>query len=288
VLSRKPATGHTASLRRRRKDSDLETAFARTYPSQSLAIPLACSRAVALPHGGSRRDEIALPDRRRLCSFAPAMARPVVGRLPHDGPLRVGLVAPDERCLHMMTTVVARLREGNTIIAPIVADSPVDVLASADVIVSTAWPPTGGCADDVLAAMSLGIPAVVMESTDTAGWPSVNPQTWQPRETGPDASAPICVSLDPRDEEHSLMLALRRLATDVATRARLGTAAQAQWTRLHAPNVAATAFEAILAAAHVAEPPTHPANWPAHFSADASRTARRILDEFGLGVDVLR
>jgi hypothetical protein len=161
------------------------------------------------------------------------------------------------------------------------------VLAGADVLLSAVWPPSGGLASDVLAAQALGIPSIVMESPDTAHLPALDAQTWQPRDRDPGAPPPSAVSLDPRDQEHSLMLALRQLATDERTRAALGAAAANRWAHLHEPFVAARAFAPILEAARVAPATPLPDDWPGHFRADASATARRILGEFGLTTDIL-
>jgi hypothetical protein len=71
-------------------------------------------------------------------------------------------------------------------------------------------------------------PLIVLETTSTADWPALDPQTWQPRGFGTDA--PIVVSLDPRDEEHSLVLAIQRLSKDAALRVRLASAAH-EWSQ---------------------------------------------------------
>jgi hypothetical protein len=79
--------------------------------------------------------------------------------------------------------------------------------------------------------MSAHKPLIVLETTSTADWPALDPQTWQPR--GFTLDPPIVVSIDPRDEEHSLMLAIRRLSNDAALRQRLADAAYA-WATSHA------------------------------------------------------
>jgi hypothetical protein len=110
-------------------------------------------------------------------------------------------------------------------------DGPPDrVLQDADVIVSLPWPATTDGRTSVLAAMAARKPVIVLETTSTAEWPALDPQTWQPRGFGTDA--PIVVSLDPRDEEHSLVLAIKRLSNDAALRARLADAAHA-WATSH-------------------------------------------------------
>src|SRR5687767_10907742 len=100
-------------------------------------------------------------------------------------------------------------------------------MREADVIVSLPWPVTGEAYTSALAAMAARKPVIVLETTSTAEWPALDPQTWQPRGFSPDA--PIVVSLDPRDEEHSLVLAIQRLSSDSDLRAQLADAAYAWW-----------------------------------------------------------
>ena len=101
---------------------------------------------------------------------------------------------------------------------------------SADVVVSLPWPSTDGALAAALAAMAARKPVIVLETEASAGWPALDPQTWRPR--GRDADPPIVVSLDPRDEEHSLMLAIQRLARDADLRTRLAAAAY-DWSQRH-------------------------------------------------------
>ena len=108
--------------------------------------------------------------------------------------------------------------------AELAPDGPPErVMKEADVIVSLPWPVTGDAHQSALAAMAARKPVIVLETTSTAEWPALDPQTWQPR--GFIADPPIVVSLDPRDEEHSLVLAIQRLSSDPALRVRLADAA---------------------------------------------------------------
>ena len=117
--------------------------------------------------------------------------------------------------------------------AELAPDGPPErVMKEADVIVSLPWPVTGDAHQSALAAMAARKPVIVLETTSTADWPALDPQTWQPR--GFSAAAPIVISLDPRDEEHSLVLAIQRLSSDPALRARLADAAYA-WRERQPP-----------------------------------------------------
>ncbi|MSO82689.1 MAG: hypothetical protein EXQ53_05285 [Acidobacteria bacterium] len=181
---------------------------------------------------------------------------------------------------------MARARQAGAPAALIDDPSPTRVLLQADVIVSLLWPPFGEPQTPALAAMAAGKPAVVLETAATAGWPALDPQTWQPRGRLPDA--PIAVSIDPRDEEHSLVMAIRRLASDATLRARLAEAAQAWWRTQATPRHAADDWERILAEAARLPPPAPPADRRADLSGDdGTERARAILDEFGARVDFL-
>lgn len=160
-----------------------------------------------------------------------------------------------------------------------------DLLRRADIIAALSWPPPAGPPVAALAAIAAGKPTIVLETLVTAGWPAFDPQTWLPRGSPVagqtvGSADPICVSLDPRDEEHSLVLALRRLAADPALRAQLGQAARTWW-RGHATIAhAAAAWRCILSE------PDLPIS-SAAASADGSEHARSVLAEFGVTVDFL-
>jgi hypothetical protein len=154
-----------------------------------------------------------------------------------------------------------------------------------DVVIALEWPPTGGPPVDALRAMAAGLPTIVLDTEPVAAWPTLDPQTWQRRGYG-DAP-PVAISIDPRDEEHSLMLAMRRLAVDAALRASIGAAAR-EWTREHANVETATAEwrEVLLKAAQLMPIVSRP-DLPAHLVDDGTSLARAVLGELGATVDFL-
>lgn len=102
------------------------------------------------------------------------------------------------------------------------------------------------------------------------------------------SEAPIAVTIDPRDEEHSLMLAIRRLSSDGALRERLGEAAHAWWKSHATPAHAAATWNQILEEAVRLSPPPRPDDWPKQFAEDGTGLAREILSDFGLApTDIL-
>jgi hypothetical protein len=164
------------------------------------------------------------------------------------------------------------------------AGSPDQILDKADIIIATSWPP----ADELtmaLASMVAARPVIVLETESTAGWPALDPQTWQPR--GWTDESPIVVSIDPRDEEHSLSLALRRLASDAALRDELASAAHEWWQQRATLDHAVRAWRSILAEAVTLTPPPRPLDWPRHLSADGTERAKELLSEFATTVDFL-
>jgi hypothetical protein len=159
------------------------------------------------------------------------------------------------------------------------------VLDEADVVLFLPWPPSDDLTPAV-AALADGRPLVMFETHASAGWPMLDPQTWLTR--GIDVSdAPIAIAIDPRDESHSLALALRRLAADPALRDELGRSAHDWWQRHATVAHAVDAWTAIVEDAAALAAPRHPRDWPAHLTADGTARARALLAPFGASVDFL-
>lgn len=271
----------TNALRRQHREGDrsLELAFSEW---DLVGAPILGSRLTVVsdtysvarlrrsyPGARIRHASLGVPDWGQRSSLTPTLT-PVVGALGRTTIVR---------------RAVARARDAGAQLNLMTDASPDRILDEADVIVAATWPP----ADDetlAIAGMAAGKAVVVFETEHTAGWPSLDPQTWQPR--GWTHERPIVVSVDPRDEEHSLSLALRRLANDSMLRHELGTAAH-DWWREHATvNHAVLAWRSILEEAASLPPPSRPQNWPRHLSADGTERAREIFAEFGATVDFLQ
>jgi hypothetical protein len=153
-----------------------------------------------------------------------------------------------------------------------------ELTVGCDVVLDLVWPPTPDPPTAALAGMAAGKAVVVFETDDTAEWPSFDPQTWKTR--GLYDVHPIVVSVDAGDEEHSVMLAIRRLAEDRALREQLGATGR-QWWREHATiNHTAGAWSLVLEEARSIEPPARPSGWPPHLVADGTELARTLLAEF--------
>jgi hypothetical protein len=154
--------------------------------------------------------------------------------------------------------------------------------AGGDVVVALEWPTGGAPFSEAIAGFAAGRAVVVFDCLETSDWPSLNPQDWRPRSAG----APMCVSLDLRDEAHSLRLALRRLSADAALRDQIGSAARVWW-REHATVAHAVAgMEAVLEEARGLSSPMV-GGIPAYVPDDGTTLARRLLSDFALAPTVL-
>ena len=118
---------------------------------------------------------------------------------------------------------------------------------------------------------------MIVDLAHLADVPSFDPRTWQPH-GGRTSAEPLCIAVDILDEDHSLGLAMRRLATQPALRERLGHAATEYWRREHAPEHMVEDYLALIdRALHRTIP--QPA-LPAHLLADGGR----LLDEIACSV----
>ena len=186
---------------------------------------------------------------------------------------------------HLIDRAIERARSAGAtfdIVAPAPSSS---VLERSDVVIAPAWPPFHSPLTPLLAAMAAGKAVITIETEATAQWPAIDPQTWRPRDLAV-GDAPVAVTVDPRDEEHSLMLAIRKLSADATLREQLGRAAREWWNAHATPAQAASAWTAILQEATSLSPPPRPDDWPKQFVVDGTELARDIRKEFGLADDL--
>ena len=180
-----------------------------------------------------------------------------------------------------------------------------DHLAACDVSLNLRWPTARETSGPWLRALAAGRPTIVVDLVHMADVPSVDPRTWKvngaedrgPRIEGrlpstdvrtsdldPRPSDPICIAIDILDEDHSLAVAMTRLARHAELRARLGRAAQAWWQRTHSVEVMVEDYVHLIGEA--AALPTPAVELPAHLRADGTGTLRSIAAPLGL-IDAL-
>jgi hypothetical protein len=84
------------------------------------------------------------------------------------------------------------------------------------------------------------------------------------------------------DEDHSLRLAMRRLASDAALRAALGAAARLYWEREHSPARMLEDYRRVLAVA--ASRPSPRVALPAHLTANGDGVMKRLLGQMSVAL----
>jgi glycosyltransferase involved in cell wall biosynthesis len=172
------------------------------------------------------------------------------------------------------TTVTGRLPTDDDLTA---------CIAAADIVVSLRWPTAREVSGPWLRALAAGKPTVIVDLAHLADVPTLDPRTWQRNTLPPEIDGtldPCAVAIDILDEDHSLRLALRRLATDPALRTALGTAARDYWHANHTIGRMAADYRSIIdRAAHldVRQPPL-----PRHVQDVGMRILERVLEPFGL------
>lgn len=170
-----------------------------------------------------------------------------------------------------------------------------DYLAAADVCLCLRWPTSRETSAAWLRCLAAERPTVVTDLAHTSDVAAYDPRSWTvmhaPAERQDEAGWPIrnepaCVALDILDEEHSLRLAMQRLAVDGPLRARLGREAGALWSRRFTLDRMVAGYRNLIDAALATPPPPAPRpDLPAHFRADGTEHAATLLGEMGLSDD---
>jgi glycosyltransferase involved in cell wall biosynthesis len=156
-----------------------------------------------------------------------------------------------------------------------------ECIAACDIALNLRWPTARELSGPWLRCLAAGKPTIVVDLAHLVNVPSLDPRTWQPNSAFvPPQVEPCCVAIDILDEDHSLRLAMRRLATDPALRATLGSAARDYWTREHSIGAMAADYRRVIALA--LSRPAPPARLPAHLVDDGDRMLRQTLEPFSL------
>ncbi len=163
-------------------------------------------------------------------------------------------------------------------------------MQAVDVSVNLRWPSAGEMSGPWLQALAAGKPTIVTDLAHQTDIPALDPRTWQPldpldRLDGGSGREPVTVAIDLADEEHSLRLAMHRLADDAALRDRLGRAAHAYWAHEHSLERMTADYTRVLEIARTAPEPA--TVLPAAMSPDPMARARSVLSPFGLPLDAL-
>jgi len=185
-------------------------------------------------------------------------------------------------------------------------DELTDHLAACDVSLNLRWPTARETSGPWLRALAAGRPTIVIDLIHMGEVPSMDPRTWKPNiedrvpkteggrqdtkdrssALGPRPSDPVCIAVDILDEDHSLVLAMSKLARDGALRAQLGRAAREWWRRTHSVDAMVEDYVQLIGEAAALPPPA--VELPAHLRADGTRRLRALAAPLGLGAVLSR
>lgn len=155
-----------------------------------------------------------------------------------------------------------------------------DAIAAVDVTLNLRWPTAREISGPWLRALAAGKPSVIVDLLQTVDVPTLDPRTWTHFGGRSTDQEPVAVAIDILDEDHSLRLAMRRLAEDAALRRALGGAAQRYWLREHSPEAMQDDYERLMAAAREKRAP-EPA-LPMHLLESGTDRLERLLKPFGV------
>ena len=158
-------------------------------------------------------------------------------------------------------------------------------IAAADVVLNLRWPTAREVSGPWLRALAAGKPTVVVDLAHLTDVPTLDPRTWQPNvvvstDSGASDAGACAVAIDILDEDHSLRLAMRRLANDPSLRATLGRNARAYWQANHSIERMVADYQRVIALA--AKSDARHVSLPPHVLNDGTQTVERIMAAFGL------
>ena len=177
----------------------------------------------------------------------------------------------------------------------------IDHMAACDVSINLRWPTAREMSGPWLRALAAGLPTITTDLVHLADVPSLDPRTWAARsgsgirDAGCDARSadsiarsdagsriphPVTIAVDILDEDHSLRLAMRRLATDAQLRSSLGASARLYWDRQHSPPRMLEDYRRVIAEAAAAPPPKP--ELPAHLVNDGDQKLQELLRPFAI------
>jgi glycosyltransferase involved in cell wall biosynthesis len=160
-----------------------------------------------------------------------------------------------------------------------------DAIAAMDVCLCLRWPTAGETSGPWLRALASARPTIISDLAHLSHVPTLDPRTWRRHapsaDSSPEADArSAAIGIDLLDEDHSLRLAIARLATDSALREQLGRAGRAYWEQEHTVTHMVEDYLRAISLA-VSQPLPEP-QLPRHLRPDPGAQARAILAPFGL------
>jgi glycosyltransferase involved in cell wall biosynthesis len=167
----------------------------------------------------------------------------------------------------------------NVTVAGYVADDEIDdYLTASDVCLCMRWPTSRETSASWLRCLAAGKPTISTDLAHTVDIPTLDPRSWSAL-GGPEAK-PVGVSIDILDEDHSLKLAIRRLATDEKLRAMLGANARELWAERFRLEQMAAGYQQVIAQAlrTPVRSGVH-ASLPLHLRSNGAEHAEALIEE---------
>ena len=162
-----------------------------------------------------------------------------------------------------------------------------DAVAACDVSVNLRWPTAREISGPWLRALAAGKPTITTDLAHTADVPALDPRNWtvtHASQTLDRVPEPVTIAIDILDEDHSLRLAMRRLASDGDLRRRLGRAAAMHWDEAHSTDGMIADYNRVIARAQMLPVPV--VELPPHLRDDGATKLHALLQPFGIGNDL--
>jgi glycosyltransferase involved in cell wall biosynthesis len=169
-------------------------------------------------------------------------------------------------------------------------------LAASDVCLCLRWPTSRETSAAWLRCLGAGRATITTDLAHTTDVPTLDPRSWTVLYAHREASdvfepsppvEPVAVSVNMLDEEHSLLLAMRRLGTDARLRNNLAVRARELWSSRFTLERMAEGYRAAIDHALALPAPDRSA-LPAHFRANGSAQLVRMLEAIGLPDEKVR
>jgi glycosyltransferase involved in cell wall biosynthesis len=158
-----------------------------------------------------------------------------------------------------------------------------EYVAGCDVSINLRWPTAREVSGPWIRAIAARRPTITMDLAHTAGVTALDPRTWSLAQSQA-RQEPVTVGIDVLDEDHSLRLAMRRLAIDAELRERLGRTAAEYWQREHSMPRMSDDYRRVIAAA--LQSPRPAIGLPAHLHTFGGERLQQLLEPFQLSADL--
>ena len=191
----------------------------------------------------------------------------------------------------VMKEIHERKLANHVVVTGFVPDNQVpDYIRTTDVCLCMRWPSFHAPSLSWLRCLSASKATIITDLAHNVDIPALDPRTWRPQletvKTDHEIQA-ICVSIDLIDEEHSLRLAMWRLASDRKLRMQLGQCARHYWEKHHRLEYMTADYVRVLKRGFYQQPLKFK-QLPSHLRFDGTELVRELLNEMNTTVDILK